>query len=510
MKMKHRSGSIEQLKRGLAEKGISTRSVVAFFVFGMIVIVFILTDMTGRQHMGGASGSAAEVNGEIISLKDLQEEESKINQYYAQIYGGQFDTSKQTILLRREAINSLVTRELASQAAEKEGIFATDAEVRHTITQELPYFKTDGVFQPDTYKALLASNRMTPSEFEKKIRQDIKTQRARQLFETSLKPSQLQEKLSADLKKYQLNLDYVVVSQEEFKSNHLVSKETINQRLSDEGFRKKVEEYFKSHESEFTMPEQVKASHILIRTGADEAADKKAREKAEQTLKRLSKEDFAKVASQVSEDPGSKTKGGDLGYFGHGMMAKEFEDAAFATEVGKLSPIVKTQFGYHIVKVTGKKAASTADFEKEKNTIAKNLIQEELFSKFSADIEKLIAEGKFEEATTLIKSNGLNWKETGYFNLAVDTVPGLNSAVAMKEASQLSASNPITKKLIRDGDRQFLIRYKGSREQTEASDVTSVTMSDSSKVSANNLFEQWIDQFKKTADIEINTQLFKE
>jgi foldase protein PrsA len=112
-----------------------------------------------------------------------------------------------------------------------------------------------------------------------------------------------------------------------------------------------IKKYFDQNKDQLNEPEQVRASHILVDT-LDEANQVEAR------LKKG--EDFAKVAKEVSKDPGSASKGGDLGYFTRGKMVPEFEQAAFSLKVGEISAPVKTQFGYHIIKVTDHKAAKTA------------------------------------------------------------------------------------------------------------------------------------------------------
>lgn len=512
MKKHHQPNAIDKLKLGLADKGVSVRSIVAVIVFGMIVLTFVLTDLTGRHHSGNVSGAAAEVNGEIISLKDFQQEENKVSQFYSQIYGGQFDAGKERAQLRTEALRNLVSMELASQAAEKEGIYATDAEVRHVITTEIPAFKQDGGFQSDNYKSVLAANRLTPGEFEKRIRQQIKTQRSRQLFEAALSKSDLQKKADQELKSIQVDLDYVIIDAKEYEKHHPVSEAVIKSKLADADFSKKVEDYFKTHESEFSSPEKVKASHILIRTFGNAEQDQKAKEKAEAVLKRLSKEDFAKVASQVSDDPGSKSKGGDLGYFSKGQMVKEFDDAVFSLAPGKVSSLVKTQYGYHIIKVTDKKPAVTADLEKSKKEIATKLIQEDEFTKFASDLEKKISDGKMDEAVALLKENHFDWKNTGYFKLSSDTIPGISSPQAMKEAMQLSQQNPMAKKLIREGDQQFLLKFKGTREEDAAVAAKAAVAPevDQSRISANDIYNQWVDNFRKSVKVDVNNQLLKE
>ncbi len=510
MKSSRPASAIDNIKKGLSEKGISSRSIVAFLIFGMIVLVFVLSDLSGRRGGGHSMSSAAEVNGQIISIRDFQDEENRLSQYYAQLFGGQFDMGSQKALLRGEVMNTLVTKALASQAAEKEGIYATDAEVRHTITEDIPVFRKDGIFQSDSYKAILSANKLTPGEFENKLRQDIVTQRSRQLFEAAMGVSELQKAAESDLKTIQLNIQYAVLNPSEFAKSHTVTAEVANKKMADPLFKKKVEEYFSSNKAEFEVKEQIKASHILVRAVmTDEGGVKKAQDKAEAILNRLTKEDFGKVAAQVSDDPGSKVKNGDLGYFSRGRMVKEFEDAAFALPVGKVSGLVKTPYGFHIIKVMDKKAAAPANLEAAKNEIAKKLIQNEEYSTMIKSVEAALAAGKSAEAEQIISQNKLTWKDSGNFDLAAETVPSINSTQALKVALELNKANPLAKKLIREGETQYLIKLKNSNSVAGKA-VSSADADVINRQKSSEAYRLWIEDFKKTADIETNTALIKD
>src|SRR5262249_683494 len=119
-----------------------------------------------------------------------------------------------------------------------------------------------------------------------------------------------------------------------------------------------IERAYNNNIEQYTTPEQVRASHVLLKTeGKDDAAVKA---KAEEILKQArAGADFADLAKKNSEDDSNKNNGGDLDYFGRGRMVPEFDQVAFSLEPGKISDVVKTQFGYHIIKVTDKKAGST-------------------------------------------------------------------------------------------------------------------------------------------------------
>jgi len=133
-----------------------------------------------------------------------------------------------------------------------------------------------------------------------------------------------------------------------------------------------VQSYYDKNPGKFQMPEQVRASHILIAVPKDASpADVAAKEKlAESVLDRIHKgEDFGKLATEISDDPGSKANGGDLNFFSRTQMVPEFSDAAFKLKTGEVTGPVKTQFGFHIIKVTGRKAAGTLSLAEVKEKL---------------------------------------------------------------------------------------------------------------------------------------------
>jgi peptidyl-prolyl cis-trans isomerase D len=503
MSKTHQSSISDQLKKGLHDNGITTRSIVAFVIFGMIVVVFVLSDLTGRQGGGSSMGAAAEVNGEIISIKDFQDEENRLSQYYSQLFGGQFDNDFQRNMLRNEVMNSLVNRAITAQAAQNSGIYATDAEVRHIIVNELPYFKKDGVFQSDTYRSILTANRLTPGDFESKIRKDIQNQRSRQIFESAFSMTKFQKDLETQLRSSQIKLEFVSLKSEDFIKLLRIPQSQISERLANPEFKKKVEDYYQANKTKFETPEQVKASHILI--SANVQNDSVAREKAEAALKRTLTEDFGKLAAELSDDPGSKVKKGDLGFFGKGQMVPEFEKAAFELPVGKISGLVKSNFGYHIIKVTDKKSASKLDLNIVQNEIAEKIISDEKYLSLLKQIEKALSEGQFDAVKSILTQEKLSWQNTGYFSLAAEVAPIMNSSQAVKLALTLTKADPIARKLVREGDTQFIVRL--SDIKTDVENVKPEDQSMLEKQKATSAFSAWISNFKKSAKIQTNSAL---
>ena len=152
-----------------------------------------------------------------------------------------------------------------------------------------------------------------------------------------------------------------------------------------------VEKFYKGNQSAFESPEQLRVRHILIsvKPGASDEEKNAARKKTTDILERVKKgEDFAKLAEEHSEDPGSRQKGGDLGYIARNTTMPELEQAAFALEVGQVSGPVETAFGFHLIKVEEKKKASVASFDQVKEEVRRKTLQEAKQKKVSSFIDQ--------------------------------------------------------------------------------------------------------------------------
>ena len=160
-----------------------------------------------------------------------------------------------------------------------------------------------------------------------------------------------------------------------------------------------LQTYYDANKDEFITPEMVRARHILFLVQAD-AADgtkKKVYEQAAETLKKIKGgEDFAKLASELSGDPGSKQKGGDIGFVARGKTVKPFEDALFSLKPGEISGVIETKFGYHLIKAEEKKNASEEPYEVAKEKIRQKITQERAKSAITEFIEKSMKDSKAE------------------------------------------------------------------------------------------------------------------
>lgn len=222
-----------------------------------------------------------------------------------------------------------------------------------------------------------------------------------QLKETVLKQF-VQSIVISDLAKQKgFDKDPALREQVQFFSDNFLANEYIKREVaqkvtvSDDEIRS----YYDSHRDEFKTPEMIKARHILVKVDPAASADdrQKAKEKAEMFLKKIKNgEDFAKLASEVSDDPGTKPKGGDLGFFPRGRMVKPFEDAAFSLKPGEVSPIVETQFGFHVIKVEDKKDAAVEPFDTVKELLRQKMVQDRSRQVITDFIDKAMQDSKTE------------------------------------------------------------------------------------------------------------------
>jgi peptidyl-prolyl cis-trans isomerase D len=443
---------------------------------GLVVLTFIafyipsFLDTTGTSVGASASDVVATVNGTDIRGLDFQRRYQNQVQVYQQQYGGNINEQ----LLRQlgvdqQILQQMVDEQAALAEAERQGIRVSDEELAQQIFS-IPALQENGRFIGEQrYEQLLAAQYppITKGDFEQNLRRSMMLDKLRsavtdwiavsdpelereyrnrnekvKLQVVALTADKFRDKVTvndADIASYydahkteyrkseQRKIRYVLVDRDQLRSRVTVTPQEI-------------ESYYNSNMQQFQSPEQVRASHILLKTdGKDEAA---VRKQAEDILKQAKAPgaDFAALAKKYSEDDGSKANGGDLDYFPKGRMVPEFEQAAFSMQPGQISDLVKSQFGFHIIKVVDKKAASTRTLDEVRaqiqGTLAGQRIDQQLADR-TRDLDTRIK--KPSDLDTVGKEAGLSLSETGFF-ARDEPVPGIgptpevtNQAFQMKD-----------------------------------------------------------------------------
>jgi parvulin-like peptidyl-prolyl isomerase len=331
------------------------------------------------------------------------------------------------------------------------------------------------------------------------------------LFEVAGKSTDLENEKLAALKAYKMNLQFVRLDNAQLAKNFSVSTAQAEKALTDAGFLKKVQEQFDKNKSQYAQEEQVRAQHILLllKPGATAEEAKKVQDKADELVRKAATTDFGTLATQNSEDPGSKAKKGDLGYFGRGQMVKEFEEAAFNAPIGKVVGPVKTQYGFHIIKVSDKKAAEPANFDKQKVAIAQKLLSEEKVATEMKTLEEAVSKNDESALENGLKAVNAKWEETGDFDLSQDSIPKINSMMASNAVSELNDEHKLLNRIVRDGEEKYILKLKDTRVAAlQPLDEMTKNMTEASR--ANLLFGSWLNDFKKDSKIVINQSLLQQ
>jgi len=410
-------------------------------------VIFYIPDFL-RNNSADAAGSdtVAVVQGEQIRADEFRRTYQAQLQSYRSAYGGNMNEALLKQLgIDQQILQQMVDERAALAEADRLGLKVSDEEVAQRI-YSIPAFQENGTFiGTQRYQQLLASQRppLTTSEFEDNVRRSLAVDKLRESLTewVSISDKELEQEYRRRNDKVKLaiiafNADryrpdvtasdaevttYFNAHTADFK---VPEKRKVKYLLVDvEALRAKVnvppadiERAYNENIEQYTTPEQVRASHILLKTdGKDDAAVKA---KAEDVLKQAKAPgaDFAALARKYSEDDSNAKNGGDLDFFGKGRMVPEFDRVAFSMEPGQISDLVKTEYGYHIIKLTDKKAGGTKKLDEVRQQIVDQLAFDRAQTQaatLAENLEKQIK--KPSDLDTVAKANGLTVQETGLF-----------------------------------------------------------------------------------------------
>src|SRR5215467_3821166 len=409
-------------------------------------IIFYIPDFLRGSGADATSGETiASVEGHAISSGEFRRTYQAQLQAYRSAYGSNMSEQLLKQLgIEQQILQQMVDEQASLAEARKLGIEVSDEEVRQRIFA-IPAFQENGHFIGEQrYQQLLRMQRppLSPPEFEDGIRRSLTVEKLRASLTDwlSVPDKELEQEyrrrndkvklavvsFTADKFRSQVNTtDQEVASYFEGHKNDfkMPEKRKIRFLLIDvDALRAKVavpeadiRRAYNDNIDQYSTPEQVRASHILLKTeGKDDAAVKA---KAEDILKQAKAgADFGELAKKYSEDEGSAKNGGDLDYFGRGKMVPEFETVAFTLQPGQISDLVKSPFGYHIIKVTDKKAGTRRTLADMRQQLTDQLAYERAqlqASELAANLEKQIS--KPADLDKVAKAQGLTVQESGFF-----------------------------------------------------------------------------------------------
>ncbi len=419
----------------------------------LIVLSFVFAGVSSYVSSSGVT-AAAEVNGEEISQQDVerayQSQRARLEAQFGESIGALFSDENYLRDFRLNVLDRLIADTLVLQKAEELGLRVSDKQIREAIVQ-MPEFQTAGTFDNERYLMLLRQNGFQPASFSNYMRQQMTREQLARAVSASDFALPAEVTLANALQQQTRNAEYLIVDSAPFASEVELSDEEVNTfyeanlaqfdtqekvniayvvlsvddlkgdvTVSDE----EVEQYYTENNLLYKTAEERRVSHIIIEFGDDEAA---AKAKAEALVAELANgADFATLAQENSDDTFTAENGGDLDFITAGMMDEAFDDAAFSlAQVGDVSEVVETEFGYHIIKLTDIKPEEVTPLAEVSEEIRNQLATDKATDRFYS-LQNDMANLAFEVPDTLEDVAGVAnkpVKETGLVSAQLVPAP---------------------------------------------------------------------------------------
>lgn len=423
------------------------RQAQAWMIKGVLLAVvgaFVITIFYSwgvRSSRGPSRSEVATILGAHVGIQEFQRTQNRLYEAYREMFRNQPDVDlRERFNFREMALEQLATRHLLLHMAQQNGLRVTDKELYDRIAA-IAAFQSQGRFDPARYQALLRSQvpPILPKQFEEEQRQDLLLEKVQTLVRAVVGVTEAEMEQAYRQEHEQVAVQYVAllpglfatqvqVTDEELRGYYDTHTEAYREpeqrqiqymtiapqrfRPAGELSQNEIERYYTSHQEAFRRQEQVRVRHILFPLAEDAPSEQAAavRTTAEQVLRALRDgADFAALAQAHSSDTATAEKGGDLGFFPRGQMVKPFEDAAFTLPVGQTSDLVRTAFGYHIIRLEDRIAAGLKPLLEVQQEVTATLLREKTREATLALVDDLM--GTLEDApgqfATLAEQYGL-------------------------------------------------------------------------------------------------------
>ena len=381
------------------------KKIVTFFLW-LVIISFIGTIFLvwGVGEKADKTNYAFKINGQEISMNEYQSTLTNMENTFKQLFGDQYNKFIKTIDIKERVKDEIIHRTLLYQEALEKKIPVSDGEIIEEINK-IPSFKTNGIFDEEKYKQILKVNGLPPASFEESIKRDLLISKMTFLIQNSVNVRNEEIENEYMFRNSRAKISYLKISPDTFKNKVVYDNTSLVQYYNDnkEKYEKpkqvkvkyvkfdsndfikeikvtdeEIQNYYIRNRLKYYEPERIKVSHILVavknwdnKTETSEALNK---------IKNIQKElknngVFEKLAEKYSNDQSSARNGGQIGFIKRGDVVPEFEKSAFNLKKGEISDIVKTQFGYHLIKVDEKIPAKMPGLNELKEVIKKEIYE---------------------------------------------------------------------------------------------------------------------------------------
>jgi peptidyl-prolyl cis-trans isomerase D len=447
------------------------RRLMQFLLLLIIVPSFAFVGLESYLRMSDRDVTVAKVAGQDISQREWDAAQTRQLERFRQMFGEQFNPAMfDTPDARQSTLEGLLSQKALSSHVAKNHLTVSDDQLRSTILEIQGLTNPDGSFDKQRYQALLAAQGLTPERFEANLRHEMAMQQVNLSVQNSAFAPKTVVSHIVSLNQQVREVQELMVSWQAFKSEVKLTDAMVNDFYNKNSAQFEVPEtvkieylvlspdvvesrievseadiktFYEQNIARYQSPEQRRASHILINAPVNaSAADKAAaKTKAEKILEqaRKSPADFAKLAKENSQDSVSAERGGDLNFFGKGDMVKPFEEAVFALKEGEISGLVQSDFGFHIIRVTGIKPTATRELSEIKSTIAAEIKRQQSGKKY-AEMAETFSNMVYEQSDSLKPvADKLGLRIETAQNLTRNPNPNLPKAAAYNQPKFLSA-----------------------------------------------------------------------
>lgn len=468
------------------------QSLVIQAIVVIIALVFIFwgvgTNLMNKQE------AAIVVNDEEISFQQFQQAYDQAYSRLAQQFGGTVPKGlAESLNIKQQVINQLIQEALLRQGGQEMGLMVSAREIQKEVEDMVQFQDTNG-FSIERYKTILATNRLSPEKYEKSLSYQLlgtKTIDSIAAFSRSTSDFEIEELYN--LEKETVSVSYVSVSPERYLAEISVDEEELKQWYldNDEAYKTQkqvqltylpftfsaigakitteddeITSYYDSHLTDYQIPEKRHARHILFRATPEDSEEihQNQQQKAAEVLEKArGGEDFATLAQQYSEGPTAET-GGDLGFFSRGQMVKEFDDTVFTLQENEISDLVKTDFGYHIIKLEEIQPGGVTSVEQARENIIASLQLEKAkpmaLQLANSAYEEIIGAGSLE--AYLSKTPDAVVVETDFFTRSAPP-PGLSADPAFIDKAFMLKEKELSS-LVETADGYVIISASAIKE----------------------------------------------
>ncbi len=443
-------------------------AIVVVFVGGVFA-VFI--GLGGGPLRGTGGGTVVAVGPYQLGVVEFERVRAQREGEFREALGDSFDARKMSESLDAAATRVLIERAILALEAERLGLTVTKGEIEREILA-LPGFRDpSGRFDKEAFDERVAYEFGSERAFREQQRRAALAGKLLRVIQSQADVSEGEAREAVIRRLEGVSLAYVALDPAAIPEGFERDEAAIEAFLAEN--EEAARDLYEERSDQYDVPEQTRARHILLRLEKDASEEEVAavEERAAQVIARLEAgEDFAALAEEVSEDPGSKAAGGDLGYFQRGQMVPPFEEVAFSLDPGARSGPVRTDFGIHVIQVEDRREAELATFESVREDLAYELLGQQEGSRVARELADRLSEAVAGGTTleTAARAEGLTLERTGNLRRRPDGfIPGLGAAQELQALAFTLEAGESSRRIFELPDKLVLVQVLERSEPEE-------------------------------------------